>query len=71
LSTSQLNVMRHDASELIDIKKGLYTLEQVKDIANKLFDKIEDALIYSKLPNFPNYEKAENLLIRTISEVNK
>lgn len=66
LATGELNVMRHDASQLIDIKQGKYTLEEVKDMANKLFPKAEEALIHSKLPSRPDYKKAEELLIEIV-----
>lgn len=66
LATGQLNVMRHDAGQLIDIKKGLYTLEQVKTMAEGLFSKTEDAFLLSKLPTYPDMEKAEKLLVEIV-----
>jgi predicted nucleotidyltransferase len=66
LASGQLNAMRHDAGQLIDIKQGKYTLEQVKALAEDLFRKTEDAFIASKLPSEPNYAKANELLIEMI-----
>jgi predicted nucleotidyltransferase len=68
LATGELNVMRQDAGQLIDIKRGEYTLEQVKALADDLFKKNEEALIYSKLPATPNFEEAEKILIGIIEE---
>ena len=68
LSTGELNVMRHDARQLVDIKQGNYKLEEIQQMANNLFPKAEEALIHSKLPNIPNYKKAEELLIEIIRD---
>lgn len=66
LSTGEMNVMRHDSGQLIDIKQGKYTLDQIKSLAEDLFKKTENAFLASKLPNQPDYEKANKLLIETI-----
>lgn len=67
LATGQLNVMRKDAQQLISIKKGEYTLEWIKEQAEMLFDDARTALIHSKLPEEPDYHKAEQLLIHIIN----
>lgn len=66
LASGQLNVMRHDAGQIIDIKKGKYTLDQVKAMAEDLFKKTEDAFLASKLPAQPDYKKANELLVELI-----
>lgn len=66
LTTGEMNVMRHDSGQLIDIKQGLYTLDQIKVLAEDLFKKTEEAFMRSTLPNRPDYEKANKLLIETI-----
>lgn len=63
LTTGELQVDRPEKHQLIEIKKGLWTLEQVKSEANRLFGRLEDAYIHSKLRNVPDYEKANKLLI--------
>lgn len=68
LATGELNVMRHDASQLIEIKQGKYSLEEIHNMADRLFPKAEEALIHSKLPNQPDVKKAEELLINIIEE---
>lgn len=68
LASGELNVMRHDASQLIDIKQGKYKLEEIQAMADKLFPMAEEALIHSKLPSKPDYKKANELLIQIVEE---
>lgn len=68
LSSGQLNVMRHDAGQLIDIKLGKLKLEEIKSLADDLFKKTEDAFIRSQLPALPDYKKANELLIEMLEE---
>lgn len=68
LATGELNVMRHDASQLIEIKLGKYSLEEIQSLADSLFPMAEKALIHSELPNKPDMKKAEELLISIIEE---
>jgi len=66
LTEGELFVEREDASQLISIKKGEWTLEQVKKEAEKLFTLAHEAYIRSKLPDKPNHKKAEELLMTMI-----
>lgn len=61
-----LYVERKDASELLEIKKGKWTLEKVKEEADRLFKIAEDAYKASSLPGRPDRDKAEQLLIEII-----
>lgn len=54
LATGEMLVERPDAQELVAIKEGEWTLARVNSEAERLFDKIEDALIHSKLPEKPD-----------------
>jgi predicted nucleotidyltransferase len=71
LATGQLNVMRPDAPQLIRIKKGEYTLEKIKSMAEGLFDDARKALMLCKLPEEPDHEKAEYILMEMIHEIQK
>jgi len=62
LSTGELNVFRKDAPWLLDIKRGNWPLEKVKDEANRLFALTDEAFVRSTLPNEPDYEKANALV---------
>jgi predicted nucleotidyltransferase len=64
LETGRLCVYRiHDAEELKAIKRGRWTLEQVKGEAERLFAAIEQSHQHSPLPENPDEEGANELLI--------
>jgi hypothetical protein len=65
LETGELRVYRtSDADELKVIKRGGWTLEQVKAEAAQLFAGIENARKRSPLPPAPDEQKANELLIQ-------
>jgi len=68
LSTGELKVWRDNHDYLTDIKDGKYSLEEIKDQADKKFSLIEKSKDESPLPDKPNYEAAELLLINIIQE---
>lgn len=63
LTEQRLIVERPDAQRLIEIKNGAFTLQQIQDKAEILFDQARQAYIASKLPAEPDYEGAEKLLM--------
>jgi len=63
LTTGEINVTRHDAKQLKEIKSGQWKLEQVETEANRLQILLDEAFVRSKLPNKPDYKKAEGILI--------
>src|SRR5947199_5461464 len=64
LETGQLRVFRsQDADELRGIKRGSWTLEQVKAQAEMLFGRIEGARARSPLPPRPDGAAANDLLM--------
>lgn len=63
LSTGEINVARHDAKQLKEIKSGKWTLRQVETEANRLQILLDEAFVRCELPAKPNYAKAENVLI--------
>ena len=67
LSTGQLNVMREDNSYLVDIKKGLFSLDHIKSEADRLFKLSDEALVRSRLPDRVDTAKAEKILIEILS----
>lgn len=70
LTEGNLNVFREDNQQLLAIKRGEWTLEQIKEKANELFKLAEEAYVRSPLPTQPDYEKAEELLINITKEFN-
>lgn len=71
LVSGELNVLRQDAKQLLEIKQGKWTLEQVKVEANKGFELAELAYISSTLPNGVDMDSINSLsvdVIRTAME---
>jgi predicted nucleotidyltransferase len=62
LETGKLNVFRHDAEELLQIKKGEWSLDRVKDESDRLFKDLKKACDESTLKDEPNKEKIEKVL---------
>lgn len=63
LETGQLNVLRRDADELVDIKRGRYALTDIKDEAARLFALADAALAKSSLQEKVDEALAEQLLV--------
>jgi len=66
LTDGELHVVREDAKQLIDIKKGRWALEHIKEESDRLFKLAELAYVNSKLPDRPDYAAAEKLLMEII-----
>ena len=63
LNDGELKVIRQDAQQLLEIKRGEWSLEQVKAEAERLFISAETTYTLSKLPVKPNHEKINNLCL--------
>ena len=63
LTTGEINVARHDAKQLKEIKRGEWSLPQVEKEAARLHSLLDEAFVRCKLPSKPNYKKAESVLI--------
>lgn len=61
LATGELLVERPDASEIVGIKRGEWTLEAIEKEADNLFFEIQRALMLSTLPDRPDRDKISNL----------
>lgn len=68
VETGVLNVYRDDAQELIDIKKGKWTLERVKDEAARLETRMLEAKASSPLPDNPDEVTVDALLTDVMME---
>lgn len=68
LTTGEFQVLRNDAQNLLEIKQGAWSLEQVKRESDKLFIECEEAYIASKLPERTD-PKAANKLCMEIMEM--
>jgi len=66
LNSGELQVIRTDAQQLLEIKRGEWSLEQVKKEADRLFISAETAYTMSKLPEKPDHEKLNKLCLELI-----
>jgi hypothetical protein len=67
LRDGELYVQRHDASELVAIKRGEWSLERVKREADRLFRRAEEAYDRSKLPKAPDRGAVNQLCTIVVS----
>jgi predicted nucleotidyltransferase len=68
LETGELHVHRCDAPELLQIKCGEWPLGQVQREAERLFVEIEDAHVFSPLPDRPPKDEVERLLVSIVRD---
>ncbi len=68
LTEGTLHVERVDAPELLDIKRGNWSLKKVKTEAERLFVLAQEAYVRSPLPAEPDRERAERLCVEMISD---
>lgn len=68
LTEGTLYVERADAVELLDIKRGAWSLDKVKAEAERLFQLAQEAYVRSPLPSEPDHVTAEKLCVAMISE---
>lgn len=68
LQTGNLEFPIYNKKLLLDIKNGLWSLEQVLTYADQIEYDLKNALIESKLPSNPNYKFVEDLLIKIMKE---
>jgi len=65
LTEETIHVQRHDAAELLDIRLGKWTLEQIYAEERRLAHLIDQAIITTSLPTRPD-RKAVNQLIKDV-----
>jgi uncharacterized protein len=68
LVEGELHVARADAENLLEIKRGEWSLERVKEEAERLFKLAEEAYVRSSLPVKPDTQKAEKLCLDIICQ---
>jgi hypothetical protein len=67
LVEGDLHVERADAEQLLSIKRGEWTIERVRDEAERLFKLAEEAYVRSSLPPKPDTQKAEKLCMDIVA----
>ena len=66
LRDGEMNVLRHDATELLAIKHGEWPLEKIKAEAERLFRRAEDVYDRSTLPVRPDRDKINDLCVQIV-----
>ena len=64
LETGIITVKRPDAQELLSIRNGAMSYEEILDYANRMNDDIASLIKTSSLPSKPNQVLAANLLLQ-------
>ena len=57
-----------DYNELLNMKKGAYTIKQIKEWSSELFLQIDKAKGNSTLPDKPDKERVEKLLVSLVGK---
>lgn len=68
LQTGEMIVYRPDAAELLNIKRGLWTLDEIKEHANDLFARLKLIRAASSLPDEPDYAAVEKLVMNCVHD---
>lgn len=66
LNEGELHVKREDSQQLLDIKRGEWTLEKVQSEADRLFKRAEAAYDNSTLPAKPNMDEINKLCVNIL-----
>ena len=66
LVTGELHVFRHDAPQLLEIKRGEWTLEQVQAESQRLFHRAEEAFDRCTLPNHADHAAVNKLAVEIL-----
>ncbi|HSC37741.1 MAG TPA: hypothetical protein VLD19_07720, partial [Chitinophagaceae bacterium] len=69
LGTGTLQVRRPNRDELLAIKRGTFDYDELLIMADGLMDKIKKATKNSPLPEAPDKEKLEGILIEMRTEL--
>ncbi len=63
LEQGQIQVRRPDREHLLAIRSGQFTYEELMDAAQQKLDRVEQAFVHSSLPDAPDLDVLERLLV--------
>lgn len=69
LTEGVVRVRRPDADELLAIRNGAWTFEQLQEYADNLDAELQEVVKASKLPRQPNRDKIDQVVMETILEM--
>lgn len=67
LTSGEILVQRHDAAQLREIKMGGWTLDQVREEAERLNHLLDEAFVRSDLPDRPDRDAVERVLVGMVT----
>ena len=68
LETGKMTVRRPDAGELMQIKNGEWSLEKIEREADHLFKKLDHAMDRCKLPDEPDIDRINKLMVEILED---
>jgi len=68
LSTGTLTVKRPEASYLLEIRNGKYTLDELEAVATKLIEEVREAEAATTIRKEPDYHLVNRVLVEIIEE---
>lgn len=71
LETGKLNIRAENREELLSIKNGDKDYDELLNYAETLMNKLNSASKNSNLPDFPDKEKINSILVKMRSELYK
>lgn len=71
LEKKEVNVFRHDAEELLAIRNGAWSYEEIVEFAEKEDAALDEVVRKSDLPRAPDIKKIHNLIHEMIIDFNK
>jgi predicted nucleotidyltransferase len=69
LTERDLHTLRPEREELLAIRYGKYTLEEIYAYADRLNTKLEEAMMNSTIPEYPDFDKINKWLISVADRV--
>jgi len=71
LEKGEVIVTRPDAKDLLEIRNGKYSYEQLMDVVQEKSEKIEELFKKTTLPKKPNINKIHDIVYEMVMEFNK
>lgn len=68
LSDRELDTFRPNHEELLSIRQGMYTLEEIKQYAEELNEQLEESMKTSRIPDYPDFNKVNRWLVKTVDK---
>lgn len=68
LETGVLNVRRHDAADLLEIRHGAWSFDRITEYARKAMARADELYLTTELPRQPDHKKIDTLCVQLTKE---